>query len=90
MDTTKKNSPLDDELAELRRARDELRVQAHLGKAEAKALWQRVEQKWPDVEARVAELENASADAARKIGDAASDLLKEIKDAYKKLKEDDA
>ena len=38
---------LDELLKKLEQRRDELNVQMHLGKAEAKDLWQETEDKWP-------------------------------------------
>ena len=55
------------EMDDLKRIRDELRVQGHLAKAEAKDLWQRMEQTWTAVELSFRRLEEESSEAAEHI-----------------------
>jgi hypothetical protein len=45
--------------------RDELRLQIHLGTTEARAEWEKLEQKWLDLEARTQDLGAASAKAVK-------------------------
>ena len=82
-----KRSNLDSELDILRTMRDELRVQLHLGAAEVKEKWERVEHTWDNVELEIEKLRDATEDAAEDIGSAARLLLDEIRDGYKHLRE---
>jgi hypothetical protein len=75
-----------EQLAGLRRLRDELRLEAHLARAEARARWQRLEARWPELEARLEELERATGAAAATVGQAARALLDELGEGYRGLK----
>lgn len=75
-----------EELAELRRLRDELRVQAHLGALDAKETWETLEAKWPSIEARLHELEHESQVAFEHVGKAMSGLLAELRRGYDSLR----
>ena len=88
----------EDEVEDLRRVRDELRVQASLGKAEAKQRWEELEKHWDHFEARlkvVAREAGASAEdigkAARGAGEAvgreARNILEELKRGYKHIRD---
>lgn len=74
------------EMEALRRTRDELRVQAHLGAAEAKELWERVEKKWHEAEARARHVARTAEEPLHDVREAASQLLDEIREGYKKLR----
>ncbi|MBI2373661.1 MAG: hypothetical protein HYV07_06645 [Deltaproteobacteria bacterium] len=76
---------LETELSELETLRDELRLQAHLGKVEAKAQWEKAESTWAEVRRRLLELESVSGDAAKEVGRAAKGLLDEIRAGYDKM-----
>ena len=77
----------DEELDLLRTMRDELRVQLHLGAAEVKEKWEKVEHSWENVELEVDKLRSATEEAAEDIGSAAKLLLDEIREGYKHLKD---
>lgn len=74
---------LQSELQDLKRLRDEVRVQAKLGEAEAKKLWERVEGQWPEVERKFREFEGqvdqASGEAAHRVMKATRDLYEDIR-----------
>ena len=70
----------------LREARDELRVQLSLGKAEARDAWHQVEQRWQHLEGKLKLLRDESRSDASEIGEAASLLLGEIRDSYTHLR----
>jgi hypothetical protein len=75
------------EVAELQRTRDELKVRAALGKAEAKDVWDRLEsQVWPDVERKLQTLERHAGSAADDVASATKNLIEEIRTGYKKLR----
>ncbi len=71
------------ELEELKTLRDEVKLQAKLGEAEAKKLWEEVEDKWADVEPRLRKFESDVDEAA---GEAASKIMGACKDLYKQIK----
>lgn len=73
------------EMAEVKRVRDELRLQAHLARAEAKDLWVRLENAWPRLESRLRDLERESGEAAEQLAKATKELLTELKDGYRSL-----
>lgn len=79
-------SRLDEELDVLRATRDELRVQLHLGAAEVKAKWEKVEGAWENVELEIEKLRGAAEDAAEDVGSAARLLVDEIREGYKNLR----
>ena len=72
---------IDDLLEDVKRKRDELAVQIHLGSKEARKEWEALEQKWQKFSAD-ARLE----DSAKEIGEAASELGDELKTAYERIK----
>ena len=78
---------LDDEVETLRQARDELRVQLHLGAADAKETWEGVERSWEHLEARLKRLAEATQESAEDVGEAAKILVGEIKAGYKHVRD---
>jgi uncharacterized protein YoxC len=75
-----------EELEELRRIRDELRVKIHLGKAEAKDLWEKTEHKLEDFENKVKSISSQAEEPLHDVGEAAKLLLDEIKDGYRRIR----
>lgn len=78
---------LDNEIETLQQARDELRVQAHLGKAEAREVWEKMEKNWEHLEARLKRLGKITQESAEEVEDAAKLLLDEIKTGYKRVRD---
>jgi hypothetical protein len=82
---------LDDQLAEmiesLKQGRDELNVRMHLAKAEAKDLWQEMEDKWQLIRSQLDRVDDQSGDTAKDIGAATMVVAEEIRRGYKKLKD---
>lgn len=76
------------ELDELRRIRDELKVQVHLGAAEASDLWADLERRWQKVEARVearvGEVARAPLDVAEEV---AEELIEQLRSGYRRIRE---
>jgi len=68
-------------LGELKRMRDELALQIHLGTKEAQDEWSALEEKWQKFSAE-AKLESSADD----IGAAAGNLGDELKAAYERIK----
>jgi uncharacterized coiled-coil DUF342 family protein len=77
-----------DELVErLKQGRDELNLKMHLGKAEAKDLWQETEDKWRHLRSELDKVNTDTDDVARDVGAAAMLLAEEIKQGYERLKQ---
>lgn len=76
-----------EELGELRRVRDELRVQVHLGRAEAKELWEKLEHRFGEAEGKVRTLARRAEEPVQDVAEAAKLLLDEIRVGYRRLRE---
>lgn len=74
-------------VAKLREERDELRVRAHLLRAELRDEWEDVEHKWHELEPRLERLREASRNSADEIGAAAEQLGEEIARAYRRIRQ---
>jgi len=74
-------------LAKLQQERDELRVRAHLLKAELKQEWDEVERKWGHVESRLDRARAGARASAGEIGAATAQLGEEIANAYKRMRD---
>ena len=74
-------------LDDLRRERDLLRVQLHLGKAEIKREWDKLEQKWGELRQEGERLSDATRDARGDLAKAAGRLASELKASYARLRE---
>jgi predicted nucleic acid-binding Zn-ribbon protein len=77
---------LNEELDDLKRIRDEIRVQIKLGKAEAKDLWDRSEEKIEELESKVKGISGQAEQPLQDMRDAAQLLLDEIRDGYKRIR----
>ena len=77
---------LEELITKLKQERDELRVQIHLAKAEAKDEWEELERKWEVVENKLATLKKETKDASKDIGAALGVLSEEIANAYKRIR----
>ena len=75
-----------DDLEALKQVRDELRVQAHLGKAEAKEQWERLERRWHELEAKLGAAEKQAKEPLENVRVAARLMLDEIREGYRKIK----
>lgn len=71
----------------LRQERDELRVRAHLLKAELRDEWDEVEGKWEHVESRLEHLAKNAKDSGEDIGAALSQVGEEIARAYRRMRD---
>jgi CBS domain-containing protein/ribosome-associated translation inhibitor RaiA len=79
--------PFEAELEGLRRVRDELRVQIHLGKAEATELWEKLERRFVEAEAHAKALAARAEEPAQDVAEAVDLLVDEIRNGYKRLRE---
>ena len=80
------NDRINDELDDLRGLRDELKVRAHLVKAEIRDQWEELEKKFQEVEGRAKVVAKESEGSLESIGEAAKGLLGEIGDGYKRIR----
>ena len=78
---------IDEEVEDLRRLRDELRVQMHLAKAEAKDLWEDMEQRFADIEGKAKQMARQAEEPLEDIGEAARLLAEEIRNGYRRIRE---
>jgi CBS domain-containing protein len=76
----------DQELDELRRLRDELKVRLHLGKADAKDTWERLEKRYHELEAQARRIAQRSEAPLHEMGDAARKLFDELRAGYRELR----
>ena len=70
----------------LRTERDELRVRAHLAKAEMKEEWEKLEDKWEDLEARAKSAKAEASEASKNVGSALEILGDELSQAYRRIR----
>jgi CBS domain-containing protein len=74
------------EMEELRRLRDELRVRIHLGKADARDAWDRLEQRFGELEGQAKRAAQRTGGPLHELGDAARHLLEELRAGYRELR----
>jgi SMC interacting uncharacterized protein involved in chromosome segregation len=75
-----------EEVEGLQRLRDELRVQLHLGKAEARERFEKLEKTWQHLESRLKPIREESGEDLGQIREAAGLLVGEIRDGYRHLR----
>ncbi|MFI5308820.1 MAG: hypothetical protein ACHQ53_15795 [Polyangiales bacterium] len=74
------------ELELLGKARDELKVQMHLAKAEAREEWTRLETTWQRVQGELKRASSHAKEPVKDMGDAARSLVDELKRGYARVK----
>jgi len=79
-------SEIRSELDSLRAARDEIRVQIHLGAVEAREAWEKAEKNWNHLEGRMKVLGEATQESLEEIGGAVEMLAEEIRRGYKHVR----
>ena len=77
---------LSQELDQLRKVRDELQVQLHLGRAEVKERWEKLEKDWSHVEGKLKVLREESKGELEEVAEAGRNLVHEIRKGYEHLK----
>ena len=73
-------------LDELRRERDELRVRLHLGKADLRDEWDRLERRFEDARGRVDVLKREAGKTAGEVGAALRLVVEELRAGYARLR----
>lgn len=77
---------VDEQLAKLRTERDELKVQMHLAKAEAREEWDKMERRFDEFQTKARAAQDEAGDAAKDVGAAAKQLGEEIAEAYQRIR----
>ena len=88
MDTLRLRETLQAELDKLARTRDELRMQAALGKAETRSELNRLESVWQRVQEELRRLGEQALAPAAEIGGAARSLVEELAQGYGRVRRD--
>ena len=73
-------------VSSLKQMRDELKVQIHLGKVEAKDEWEKLEEKWQELQARGKPVAEAVEESAKDVGSALELVGAELKAGYERIK----
>lgn len=81
------NETFSKEVDDLRRVRDELRVQMHLAGQEAKDGFEALERRWEQLEGKAKVVEKGAEASLEEIGDAARLLLDEVKAGYRRVRD---
>jgi len=80
-------SSWDDLMAKLKQERDELALKVHLGKAEAKTEWEKLETEWQRLKTvKGPPIKEAAAETARGVGSALEAATTELKKGYEKIR----
>jgi hypothetical protein len=69
----------------LKQQRDAIKVQLHLGKAEARQEWEELEKKLEHLRAKAKAIGNETQEASRDVFEAAKLLAEEIKRGYERI-----
>ena len=77
---------LSDEIDKLRELRDELRVQAELGRAELRDRWHELEKGWHQLEGRLKLAREGAREDSQNVREAARLLANELRDSYEHLR----
>ena len=81
-----KKEQIEEILSGLRQLRDELKVKIHLGKADAKDEWERLENKWQEFKTHSKVVGEAIDESAKDVGSALENVASELKDGYRRIK----
>ncbi len=84
---TDKRFDLDAVVEDLKRARDEVRVQMHLAKADARDEYERLEHEWEHVRAKLGVIGDEAGKAAVEVGAALRLAVDELRHGYERVRE---
>ncbi len=73
-------------LEHFKQQRDELQVQLHLAKADAKDEWARLENQWEDIKPKLEAAKEEVGKTAESVGAALSLAIDELKKGYERLR----
>lgn len=80
------NKPMTEQFEHLRRMRDELRLQIHLGADEAREEWERAEVLWARLHGEVQRLGEVSERPSKQLLSGATAMLHEVGVAYARIR----
>lgn len=83
---TESESPSHEQFENLRRTRDELRLQVHLGVAQVREEWDRAEVLWTRLQGEVHRLGDLTEQPKKQLGEAAGALVHEVGIAYGRIR----
>ena len=83
--TDAKDHSLEQQLAQLRTHRDELRVKLNLAGKEARDLFDAAEKTWAKLEGKARLVESESRKELRVVGATARELVRELRGAYQRI-----
>jgi hypothetical protein len=83
---TEKSPELHALMDDVQRQRDELRLQLHLAKAEAKQEWERLEVKWEQARGKMEVVGREAGKAAHEVGAALKLALDELRKGYERVR----
>jgi CBS domain-containing membrane protein len=75
------------ELDDLRRIRDELRVQAHLGRAEVRGRWEELERSMNELDSKAKRASRAAEPALRQLEQDVRKLATDLRDGYRRIRD---
>lgn len=84
---TDRRFDLDAIVEDLKRARDEVRVQMHLAKADARDEYERLEHEWDHVRAKLGVIGEAAGEAAVEVGAALKLAVDELRHGYERVRQ---
>jgi CBS domain-containing protein len=90
IDVTKTNQLSDwveREVQDLRRLRDELKVRVHLGKAEARERWEKLERALHTLESKAKRTSRAAEEPLRKLEQDLRELAKDLREGYRQIRD---
>ena len=77
---------LEDEIDAIRGVRDDLRVRLHLGGAEIRDQFEKLEHGWQHLEGRMKVIGRESDEVAKEIGETLQVLAEQLRDGYDRIK----
>jgi hypothetical protein len=75
------------EVKDLGQLRDELKLKAHLLKAELQDQWRDLEKKWDELGTQMEPVRAAAGESAKEVGTAVESLVAALKKGYERLKD---
>ena len=81
------NSAISSLVEKMKQERDELKLQIHLAKAEARDEWVILDKKWRKFEEKANSVGGAVHDASKDVGEAVHTLADELKAGYGKIRD---
>lgn len=75
------------ELADLRRIRDELKVQAHLAKAEMRTAWEKLEDRLGELERHRKQIARAAEEPLQQLQTDVRQLARDLREGYRRIRD---